>query len=371
MRAWLTPSAATLLALLALTGCGGGDDDPPPAPAPAPAPAPPPPGPAPAPPNDPNSPFALQLGAVSSNYGTATTIAQLRTATFDEVNRIRGAMGVGRLVQNATLDRLAQTHADYLGQNNEFAHTETPGRPGFTGATFGDRFRAAGYVGSATELIASIRAVQPGAALAGLLGQCAWSLMNAPYHTQALASGARQIGVGIGDYGTGTYVCVLVVGLPQGASPQIAAAENAQAVYPFPGQTGVPSRFSGESPDPIPDLSKPRGHFVSARLGSVATWSTQTRSFPGSAYTVQRFELRDASGNLVPARVIADPTVRAGPGMTLTPDPQDLDLGDFVTLLPLAPLVHGQSYGARIEFTANGAPHVRQWSFTVSSNRNL
>ena len=217
-----------------------------------------------------------------------------------------------------------------------------------------------------------MRGLQPGGALEGLVGQCVWGLMNAPYHTNALSGGMRQIGVGIGAYGqTGSYACVVIVGLPQSVVPQLPLQDNPNGVYPFPGQSGVPSRFSGESPDPIPDLTKPRGHFVSARLGSVETYSPQTRSFPGSVYTVNRFELSDDSGNLVAARVIADPQVRAGPGMTLTPDPQDLDLGDYIALLPLSPLLHGQSYTARLQFAVNGVVRARQWSFTVSGNRSL
>ena len=374
MRAFLRPAAATLAAMLFVSGCGGGSSDPAPTPAPAPTPSPTPtpaPPPPAAPPN-PASPFSLQTSVPAATYGSATTVATLRTASFDEVNRVRSAMGIGRLAQSATLDAMAQAHADYLGINNELSHTETPGKPGFTGEQFADRFRASGYFGSATELIAVIRAVQPGGALEGLLGQCIWSLMNAPYHTNALSGGARQIGVGIGGYGqTGSYACVAIVALPQGASPQLPAQDNPQGVYPFPDQTGVPSRFSGESPDPIPDLSKPRGHFVSARMGSRETYSTQTRSFPGSAYTVTRFELKDASGNLLAARVIADPDVRAGPGMMLTPDPQNLRLGDYIALLPLSTLVNGQSYDARLDFVVNGMARSRQWRFTVSGNRNL
>ena len=337
MRAFLRPAAATLAAMLFVSGCGGGSSDP--APTPAPAPTSRPPRPLHRRRRTTRSRVTLLAADQcrrAATYGSATTVATLRTASFDEVNRVRSAMGIGRLAQSATLDAMAQAHADYLGINNELSHTETPGKPGFTGEQFADRFRASGYLGSATELVAVIRAVQPGGALEGLLGQCIWSLMNAPYHTNALSGGARQIGVGIGAYGqTGSYACVAIVALPQGASPQLPAQDNPQGVYPFPDQTGVPSRFSGESPDPIPDLSKPRGHFVSARMGSRETYSTQTRSFPGSAYTVTRFELKDASGNLLAARVIADPDVRAGPGMVLTPDPQNLRLGDYIALLPL------------------------------------
>jgi uncharacterized protein YkwD len=372
MRSLLQPAAAAIAAVLFSSGCGGGSSDSPapsppaptPAPTPAPAPAPPPPGPV--------TPFSLQTSVVASTYGTSTTVATLRTATFDEVNRARSAMGIGRLLQNATLDALAQGHADYLGQNNEVSHSQTPGRPGFTGAQFADRFRASGYLGSATELVTTIRSVQPGGALEGLLGQCIWGLMNAPYHTNALSSGVRQIGVGIGAFSqSGSFACVVVVGLPQGATAQLPSQDNPQGVYPYPNQTGVPARFSGESPDPIPDLSKPRGHFVSARMGSVETYSSQTRSLPGSAYTVTRFELKDASGNLLPVRVIADPEVRAGAGMVLTPDPQNLRLGDYIALLPLSPLINGQSYNARLDFVANGTTRTREWRFTVSDNRNL
>ena len=372
MRSLLQPAAAAIAAVLFASGCGGGSSEPPapstpaptPAPAPAPAPAPPPPGPV--------TPFSLQTSVVASTYGTSTTVATLRTATFDEVNRVRNAMGIGRLLQNATLDALAQGHADYLGQNNEVSHSQTPGRPGFTGAQFADRFRASGYIGSATELVTTIRSVQAGGALEGQLGQCIWGLMNAPYHTNALSSGVRQIGVGIGAFSqSGSFACVVVVGLPQGATAQLPSQDNPQGVYPYPNQTGVPARFSGESPDPIPDLSKPRGHFVSARMGSVETYSSQTRSLPGSAYTVTRFELKDASGNLLPVRVIADPEVRAGTGMVLTPDPQNLRLGDYIALLPLSPLIDGQSYNARLDFVANGTTRTREWRFTVSDNGNL
>ena len=39
--------------------------------------------------------------------------------------------------------------------------------------------------------------------------------------------------------------------------------------------------------------------------------------------------------------------------------------------LPLSPLIHGQSYSARLEFAANGVARTREWTFTVTGNRSL
>lgn len=60
------------------------------------------------------------------------------------LNELRKQRGLGALAENAALNRCAANHANFMSSNNIFKHDETPGLPGFTGASLPDRMRAVG-----------------------------------------------------------------------------------------------------------------------------------------------------------------------------------------------------------------------------------
>jgi hypothetical protein len=296
----------------------------------------------------------------------------IRQANVDRLNAIRAAMGIGQLRQNAALDQAAQGHALYLATNwgslgSASLHAQDPAKPGFTGADAPARLRAAGYAGSAGETIAGISGTDPGNVHEGYYTQCVEGLLNAPYHTMQLVSRVREIGIGVARLAGGdSYTCVVLTGLPSSATGQLPDVASAPVVYPHNGQTDVATRFEGETPDPIPDLSKPRGHFVSVSLKAY-----ETLFIAASDITVERFVLKDANGNLVPVRLIADAAVRSGSGVTLTPDPNNWGMHAMMFLLPLSPLMHGHRYTVEFSARAGSRTLARTWSFTTTANTAL
>src|SRR5690348_15996849 len=66
---------------------------------------------------------------------------------LNRVNMYRSQVGVPLCRLDPALVQSAQAHAEYVAQNNSFndPHGEQTDKPGFSGATFFDRTRAAGY----------------------------------------------------------------------------------------------------------------------------------------------------------------------------------------------------------------------------------
>lgn len=76
--------------------------------------------------------------------------------------RYRRPLGLRDLVWDPLLAKAAQNHADYYALNKTFsAHDETPGRPGFTGATPEARCAAVGYPGFCGEDAHSATGIAP------------------------------------------------------------------------------------------------------------------------------------------------------------------------------------------------------------------
>jgi uncharacterized protein YkwD len=69
------------------------------------------------------------------------------SAVYAPMNAQRVQCGFGSVAQNASLDKAAKPHANWLMLNNYSSHSEDPSLPnGFTGADLKSRSVAAGYV---------------------------------------------------------------------------------------------------------------------------------------------------------------------------------------------------------------------------------
>src|SRR5205085_11979372 len=116
------------------------------------------------------------------------------------------------------------------------AHVQDPAKPGFTGAQEADRFRAAGYtlppLGYAYGEVISTRSDPQGAAAAE-------DLIGAIYHRFIILEPMyKEAGAGAATSGSGlTYFTAdfAAIGLDRGL------ARAAVVVYPFSGETGVPT----------------------------------------------------------------------------------------------------------------------------------
>jgi hypothetical protein len=81
----------------------------------------------------------------------------------------------------------------------------------------------------------------------------------------------------------------------------------------------------------------------------------------GAGYTVSSFTLRDATGAVVPARLIANATT--GPGVTADPVRQ-LRAGE-VFLVPLSPLAGASAYTAAFSGRNGDVAYTATWQFTT------
>lgn len=168
-------------------------------------------------------------------------------ATFNDA---RQQCGFGLLAQNASLDRAATAHGNYLTLNaslpNLSAHFESAGSPGFTGATPADRAVAVGY--STRQVGENINFGGFGEASDFL----ALGLLAAPYHAISTLSGYRDIGLAWSP-STNGHNLIVKLGLPIATTLQVA---DSVRTFPCEGTNGVRPAMSGEVPNPFPnDLS--------------------------------------------------------------------------------------------------------------------
>jgi uncharacterized protein YkwD len=168
--------------------------------------------------------------------GTATELVEVRAS----ITRIRAMAGLPPLDCSDTIGLAAAAHADYADRNGTFGHTQEPGRPGFTGATFCDRMRAKGFVGECTaEIMAQIVGAP---SIDGRFGY-----LNSIYHRTSLL----RIESSAYGYGASGSVSVLNFGRPAGTP-----ARSPQVVWPPNGAENVLTTFhaSNEKPNPVAPL---------------------------------------------------------------------------------------------------------------------
>lgn len=161
-------------------------------------------------------------------------------AMHQSISRMRAMAGLPPIDCARPLASAAGAHAGYLAQNGEFGHGETKGRPGFTGATVGERVEAAHFDGdTGGEILSS----QQGAASI----ESDFGYMNSVYHRGML------LRVESTTYGYGSSSAGSVIDLGRADD----AHQQAQrVVWPPDGSTNVPTTFhaASESPNPVAPL---------------------------------------------------------------------------------------------------------------------
>ena len=340
--ALLLPIAAMTVMLSA---CGGGGSD---------AVAPP----------VPPSPAVPTYSAIATNVTPPVYASAENAAVSSSISAIRQGTGAGLLRQNAALDLSAKNHAAFLVNNQLVAdgayldgwhegvlggHYEDPAKVGYTGKTAQARATAAGYAGSATEIISF------GAASAGA---CVAALENSVYHLTSIISPFVDMGIAF-DAGTGSgSACVIVFGTASTTLGQLPAAGSVVA-SPYDGKENVAPIFYnvGETPNPAPDLAR-TGPPVAVSLYSLAAPAPAA-----GAIVIHAYAMTQASGAPVAARVLANAGVTST-GPALTVDKAIAGAG-FVFLLPTAPLAPRTLYKVTFAATVQGTPVSKNWSFTT------
>ncbi|MCM8747576.1 CAP domain-containing protein [Thermomicrobiaceae bacterium CFH 74404] len=174
------------------------------------------------------------------------------------INSYRAWLGLPPMTRHPALESAATAHARYYQLNygdptlaGMGLHQEQEGKPGFTGATIGDRARAHGYAGSVNENI-------------GLSGSLTTSIrwfMGTVNHRLPLID-PRYTDIGFGWVSEGDVrIEVIVVGSPtwsDTASPEWVA-------WPADGTTGVDTHFWGEVPNPFANASFPIGYPITLK----------------------------------------------------------------------------------------------------------
>jgi uncharacterized protein YkwD len=269
-------------------------------------------------------------------------------AAFNFINARRGACGFGQLKQDTRLDAAAFAHARYVATPSAAAlsHVEVKSiAPDlFTGINPSDRALAQGYpvalpyfdedFGAGTLIEANFAEV------------LASDLMNAPLHLLSLLRPNRDIGVGVYSAERGANslpfrAVVLKMSTTAGTQEPIGIQ-----TFPCAGSE-VPGAFYGnEIPDPFPGRNyalNPMGSplAIVARTGSQLVLTTYSLRKTGDS--------RELALNLLSA---------ANRGMNIR--------SSEVVLIPELPLAAASTFEVKLSGTLNGAPWVKEFSFTAS-----
>lgn len=201
---------------------------------------------------------------------------------YETINKIRGITGVGYLKQNGILDKAAKAHADYLIANGIIGHDETPGRYGFTGITPLDRAQYFGWSGG--NVGESVGSGYNDNSVSSV-----WSLLGVPYHARHLLGAADDIGIA---WSIDSNRSVLPVLTNYASSKQKLPADFV-AVFPCNDVRVNLGRQGYETPNP-------------GIMGDKVGWGYTTMAIvrQGQRIEITSWELKDASGNTIPTKVM-------------------------------------------------------------------
>lgn len=306
---------------------------------------------------------------------------------FNEINRIRLAGGFGAAVEDAVMTKAAAAHDNYMvlnitaGNPISGPHAETPGLPGFTGASPQDRCTAAA-IGTSEQGRITCGEVRIG-------GSDSIDVLNvmghygvAPGHlAQALDFRVTRVGVHLlddpiasewGTWGHGSFGTIDMGWLtsnPGGIGTVDSDKVNAIiGIYPFNGMTGV-----GWGPfDSLTQYNAacgPNGENLAATaaglVGKLCTPSqtilVQVATNNNTDPTVTSFSLRkDGDTQDWPSRRIAAGDPCCGPGTEST-----YSGAGFAFLLVTKPMDPNTRYTVNFKGQANGVSLSKTWSFTT------
>src|SRR3989442_2019359 len=161
-------------------------------------------------------------------------------------NELRAAVAAPALRTDERVIAAAQRHAEYLARNQVGGHEETPGQPGFTGASVHDRLAAQGH----PDAIASEDATPFSSGTDGVR-----SLWVLPYHRLGLMHPHAVVA------GWGHAEIAGRIETVGGLVYDFASSAPDQGRSPAPGQRVSGSWAGEESPDVLPSgAARPGGH---------------------------------------------------------------------------------------------------------------
>ncbi len=249
---------------------------------------------------------------------------------WEDIAVLRGKAKMGAVDCIDAIQKASANHANYMQLNGGLSHDEVAGKPGFTGAKFWDRMKAAGFAGPGSAMFEVIHSIGDGHG--SILGEAGW--VNTLYHRIPFVSfGAKGFG-----FGNNTGKWATVDFSSGGAAP----SPTAIATWPVDGDKDIWTTFrcASEIPNPLPGQTY-AGYPISLTGGSKLTIAEHTIS-QGAAPIEHVFLTRtsDSTG--------------------LIPDTQ-------VYLIPKAPLAKSTRYDVKVKGTVGTAPVDLAFSFTTGA----
>lgn len=195
------------------------------------------------------------------------------------LNKIRADIGLQPVKLNPFLNKASENHVSYIVTNGiRITHEESKDKKGFTGATHTDRLKAVGapedVYATAGELVASqVSDVSKGID----------TFMVLPYHRDKLiAPDLESVGFSLNK----GIMVITTSGHDEYVNIQ-------DSMYPYDGQTGVPTYFTDSMEDPNPLKA-----FGVSKTGTAITYKPITK------YDVEKKDMNakitDSKGNDVP-----------------------------------------------------------------------
>jgi len=311
MKQSVVAPALALALLFGLSGCGGGD----------------------------GSSSSSGNGSAGNNPvsapGTTYPAGSQQALAFTTTNSERDHCGFGTLQQSTLLDQSATAHMNYMVTNNVVAHTEDPGKPGFTGVTPATRAAAAGYTNAAIGEVISFPMFS-----SGNTADAVRRLFAAPYHGQLMLDSARDIGIGSAPF-QGVTGLTMDFGFPNSVTRTV---PTSVLTYPCEGTTGTLAFNRNETPNPFPDQQNP-------------TWG-------------QPIMLRGPSDLHVTSATITGPqgtvAIQVIYGDGQATDPQGLINRGWAAVMPVA-LVTNTEYAVSVNWTARGVSGGSNFKFSTGA----
>lgn len=266
------------------------------------------------------------LLSITPGQNVSANDAEFQEA-LDRINMYRSWIGIEPLRMDPALMAAAQSHADYYqlnGGNMPGLHNQTPGAPGFTGATMRDRAANFGYSGSINENVG----------LSGsMLATVNWSIATISHRQTLLDPRYTDIG-----FGAVSNMETIKLGSRNWAS----TADPAWQAWPVDGTSDVGFRMLGSVPSPISNAPYPVGYPI-------------TLKYHGGGSIV--FHGASLHANGAPVSTIWG----VGDGWLSR---------NTMMILATDPLEANTTYQVTVDATANGEAVSRTWSFQTGSSSN-
>jgi hypothetical protein len=309
---WTTAWMAWLAAIL-LTGCGGGGGD-----------------------NASGPRIEQSQGDIVNEEGAPVLAGDTTIDGLNWFNFRRQQAGLSLVTRDPLLDNAARGHSEYQRINEVVSHEQEPGKPGFTGATPGDRIDAAGYQFQQRsyafgEVISA--ATNPSGAFA------ADALVTAIYHRFVILEPVfNEVGGGSSSE-AGGYTWFTAKFAADGLTAGL--GRNRFVTWPAASQTNIPTVFltDSEIPDPLPDQNA-AGYPISIHADIT------------SRVTVQQFTLHQRGGAALPVRLLTSTSDGNTPP-------------SVAAIVPLDTLLPNTVYEARFIGLVDELPVNHTWTFTT------